>query len=131
MIKSFADKETESLFYERISRIEPKIKQRAMYKLAMLDSCIDIQLFKIPPANQLEKLKGFPNRWSVRINQQWRLTFDCDGQDSHNVKVEDYVFQEEAPEEFNTNDEGDQHLIANQMDNVEDIEEVESVDEEE
>jgi tetratricopeptide (TPR) repeat protein len=49
----------------------------------------------------------------------------------NNVKVEDYVFQEEAPEEFNTNDEGDQHLIANQMDNVEDIEEVESVDDEE
>lgn len=90
MIKSFADKETENLFYERRSKIEPRIQQRAMYKLAMLDSCIDIQLFKIPPSNQLEKLNGYPMRWSVRINQQWRLTFDWDGQDAYNVKVEDY-----------------------------------------
>ncbi len=90
MIKSFADKETENLFYERPSKIEPRIQKRAMYKLAMLDSCVDIQLFKIPPASQLEKLKGFATRWSVRVNPQWRLTFDWDGQDACNVKVEDY-----------------------------------------
>ena len=90
MIKSFADKETENLFCERRCRIDSKIQQRAMYKLAMLDSCIDIQLFKIPPSNQLEKLKGYPNRWSVRINQQWRLTFDWNEPDAYNVKVEDY-----------------------------------------
>jgi len=90
MIKSFADKEAENLFYERKNRIDTRIQERAMYKLAILDSCVDIQVFRIPPSNQLERLKGHSNRWSVRINRQWRLTFDWDGQDAHNVKVEDY-----------------------------------------
>lgn len=48
----------------------------------------------------------------------------------NNVKVEDYVFQEEAPEEYNVTEEDDQQLLTNQMDNVEDVEEVESVDDE-
>ena len=90
MIKSFSDKDTENLFNERANKIDNKIRLRAMDKLAVLDSCIDIQVFKIPPSNQLEKLRGHTNRWSVRINQQWRLTFDWDGRDASNVKIEDY-----------------------------------------
>jgi len=46
---------------------------------------------RIPGGNSFEKLKGFtPSRYSVRINDQWRLTFTWSDGDAHDVRIEDY-----------------------------------------
>jgi len=46
---------------------------------------------RVPPANRLEQLKGDrAGQWSIRINDQWRVCFEWDGQDAHNVAIVDY-----------------------------------------
>jgi len=43
------------------------------------------------PGNRLEKLRG--NRvgqYSIRINDQWRVSFRCEAGDAHDVEIVDY-----------------------------------------
>jgi proteic killer suppression protein len=45
----------------------------------------------VPPGNRLERLKGpQAHRHSVRINEQYRLTFRWEQGNAYEVKVEDY-----------------------------------------
>ena len=54
---------------------------RLFRKLQMIDDATNDQDLRIPPSNHFEKLKctlaGFH---SIRVNQQWRLTFRWDGE---------------------------------------------------
>ncbi|MCC5922132.1 MAG: type II toxin-antitoxin system RelE/ParE family toxin [Cyclobacteriaceae bacterium] len=92
MIKSFGDKQTQRLW----SLLEPgklpsEIQQRALNKLAMLDQSADLNDLRIPPSNRLEALKGVrKGKFSIRINQQWRICFRWENGDAHDVVVEDY-----------------------------------------
>jgi proteic killer suppression protein len=45
---------------------------------------------RVPPANRLEELKGdLKEKYSIRINQQWRIVFRWeDG--AHDVEIMDY-----------------------------------------
>lgn len=48
---------------------------------------------KVPPSNHLEKLQGDRNEeWSIRINNQWRITFKYNSTDKnfYDVSIEDY-----------------------------------------
>ena len=61
MIKSFVDKETEKVYNQ------------------------------IPPANHLELLHGDrEGQYSIRINIQYRICFNVDGNDFFNVEIVDY-----------------------------------------
>jgi proteic killer suppression protein len=43
------------------------------------------------PGNRLEKLKGDrKDRWSIRINDQYRVCFRWDGNDAWDVEIVDY-----------------------------------------
>jgi proteic killer suppression protein len=77
MIKSFADKETEKIFNNKISKKFPMdLHKRALAKLIIINKMIDIKDLMIPPSNKLEKLNGDrKDQWSVRINQQFRICF--------------------------------------------------------
>ena len=45
----------------------------------------------IPPSNRLEKLKGEKKSfYSIRINDQWRITFKWIDGHSYNVEIVDY-----------------------------------------
>ncbi len=45
----------------------------------------------IPPANQLEALKGDrAGQYSIRINKQWRLCFNWKDGDAFEVEIVDY-----------------------------------------
>ena len=45
----------------------------------------------IPPGNRLEKLKGdMAGEYSIRINDQWRLTFEWTERGSERVAIADY-----------------------------------------
>ncbi|MFM9889495.1 MAG: type II toxin-antitoxin system RelE/ParE family toxin [Rickettsiales bacterium] len=92
MIVSFADKETESFWLTGKSRTFPAdVKARAFRKLQLLDAAVSLDFLRVPPSNQLEKLKGDRKyQYSIRVNQQWRLCFIWKDNEAHNVTFIDY-----------------------------------------
>lgn len=62
-----------------------------MRKLRMLNRASSLDDLKNPPGNRLEALKGDrKNRYSIRINDQWRVCFEWDKNESFNVEIIDY-----------------------------------------
>jgi proteic killer suppression protein len=92
VIKSFACKETESLFYRAKSRRLPQqILATARRKLLWLDSAMDLEDLKTPPGNRLEALKGDRRgQYSIRINEQYRICFVWKGSHAYDVEIIDY-----------------------------------------
>jgi len=92
MIISFKDKETEKIWNGIISTKLPfEIQQIARRKLRMINNSQNINDLRIPPGNRLEKLQGdLKNKYSIRINDQWRINFGWDGSNSSEVEIIDY-----------------------------------------
>ena len=92
MIRSFADKETESLFRTAKSRrLPPDILRRAILRLNQLEHTTSVDELRFPPANYLEALHGDrQGQWSIRINSQWRVCFRFVDSDVFDVQVIDY-----------------------------------------
>jgi proteic killer suppression protein len=92
MILSFADPETERIFqFQRSRKLPPDIQQTPRRKLGFLQDAERLDDMRVPPGNRLEQLKGFdPPRYSVRINDQWRITFGWSGGGAEHVRIEDY-----------------------------------------
>ncbi len=94
MIASFADRATEDLFHGRRAaarQIPPSIHAAALRKLDMLNGAHQLLDLTKPPGNRLEALKGDRRgEHSIRINDQWRITFRWDAGQVHAVRIEDY-----------------------------------------
>jgi len=92
MIKSFRDRETEKIWNQETSRKLPEnIQQVALRKLFMLSRSKVLEDLKVPPGNQLEKLKrDREGQYSIRINDQWRICFEWIDGESYNVEIVDY-----------------------------------------
>ena len=94
MILSFLDKETEKNYHQEFSKILPvDIQKTALRKLIMIDNALSLGDLKVPPSNRLEKLSGeSKNRWSIRVNNQWRICFVPinNGADYIDVGIVDY-----------------------------------------
>lgn len=92
MIKSFRDGETERVFERRFSRRLPTdIQSVALRKLRMLSNAVSVNDLRSPPANRLEKLSGDrEGRYSIRINDQWRICFSWREGDAFDVEITDY-----------------------------------------
>lgn len=94
MIKNFKDKETEKIYNQIFSKKLPTNIQRiALRKLMMIDAAERLLDLKIPPSNHLEPLSGDRlGQWSIRINDQWRITFVPvnEGRDYEDVQIVDY-----------------------------------------
>ena len=92
MILSFRCRETEKIFILDCSRKLPKdIQSVALRKLKMLNQSVDLNDLRVPPANRLEKLKGDRReRWSIRINDQWRVCFEWRDGHAYEVEIVDY-----------------------------------------
>lgn len=92
MIESFGDDETGRIWNgERSRKLPPDIQQTARRKMRAINRATTTHELAIPRGNRFEELKG--NRkgtYSVRINDQWRITFRWDGGDAHDVRIEDY-----------------------------------------
>ena len=59
----------------------------------MIDAAEKLSDLKIPPANHLESLSGdLIGKWSIRINDQWRIVFipSNGGKDYDEVEIVDY-----------------------------------------
>ena len=92
MILSFGDKETRELFKTgKSKKLPPDIWRRTLRKLEMLDKAESLEDLKVPPGNRLEALKGDrEGYYSIRINDQWRITFRFSSGNAFEVKVEDF-----------------------------------------
>lgn len=91
MIQTFGNQETEDLFnHKKVKRFEQS-ERVAQRKLAMLNAAVVLQDLKVPPGNQLEKLKGRrSSQHSIRINDQWRVCFLWKDGNAYDVQIEDY-----------------------------------------
>lgn len=96
MIQSFADSSTEDIFNGINSKrarkkLDPSLHSIAFRKLDMLDAAFDLNDLKIPPANRLEALKGnLRGKYSIRINDQYRIVFLWRIQGPEQVEIMDY-----------------------------------------
>jgi proteic killer suppression protein len=92
VIRNFRDKETETIWLGSYSRRLPSdIQAIARRKLRMLNNAASLDDLRIPPANRLEALKGDrKGRYSIRINDQWRICFRWKAGDAHDVEIVDY-----------------------------------------
>jgi proteic killer suppression protein len=92
MIISFGSKETEKIWDgERIKKIPLEIQKIGRRKLRMLNNSQNLLDLRIPPSNRLEKLSGnLKDYHSIRINDQWRIIFSWDNNNSYDVSITDY-----------------------------------------
>ena len=92
MIRSFADQETEKIFYRRFSRkLPPEIQRNARRKLEVLNVAKVLEDLRVPPGNRLEKLVGDrAGQHSIRINQRWRICFLWRRGDAYEVEIVAY-----------------------------------------
>ena len=91
MIRNFADKEAVKIWDGTPSRRLPADLQTiARRKLRMLNNAENLNDLRVPPANRLEALKGDRRgRYSIRINDQWRICFRWADGDAHDVQIVD------------------------------------------
>src|SRR2546423_12690709 len=92
MIKHFAGQETAALFFGRSSRRIPgDAQRRAFAKLLALHAATSLDELRMIPGNRLEKLRGDrAGRYSVRVNDQWRICFAWRDGDGYEVEIVDY-----------------------------------------
>ncbi len=92
MIKSFADKLTAAVFSgEQVRKLPPEIQQAARRKLKLVDAATGLDAIRVPPGNRLEVLKGDrKGKWSIRVNDQWRICFRWQDGHAHDVEIIDY-----------------------------------------
>ena len=91
MIKGFKCSDTQALFETGRCRRFSGIANVAMRKLAQLDAAETLEFLKAPPGNRLEALKGDRRgRWSIRVNDQFRLCFRWTPDGPDEVEIVDY-----------------------------------------
>ena len=91
MIRSFANRETERLFYSGKSRRYSSVRASAVRKLQMLDNTKRLEDLRQPPGNRLEALRGErAGQYSIRVNEQYRICFRWIEHEPHDAEVVDY-----------------------------------------
>lgn len=91
MIESFGDRATEDLYdgrrTNRTRRFPPTVLPAALRKLDMLMAAHRLDDLRSVPGSRLEK---WEDRYSIRVNDQWRITFQWSIDSAHEVSLIDY-----------------------------------------
>jgi toxin HigB-1 len=95
VIQSFGNQTAVDLFRERNTRDARRLPRTlwaaAKRKLKALDVAHVLSDLRIPSGNRLELLRGDRSgSYSIRINDQFRITFRWEAGHAHEVCVEDY-----------------------------------------
>lgn len=92
MIIDFRCKETKKIWEGEVScRLPRDIQDIARRKLRMLNNAYRLDDLRIPPNNRLEALKGDRlGKYSIRVNNQWRICFKWLAGNVTDVIIEDY-----------------------------------------
>lgn len=93
-IQSFSDRSTEVLFSQGVAKKMvgwQSVSKVALRKLDMLQYAMRLSDLKSPPNNRLEALKGdLKGKYSIRINDQWRIIFSWTEAGPAEVEILDY-----------------------------------------
>lgn len=95
MIQSFADGTTEDIFNGKDSKAARKL-EKAVWpivrrKLDRVNAAARLEDVRVPPGNRLKALKGDQKgRYSIRVNERWRITFRFENGNAQSVCCEDY-----------------------------------------
>ena len=92
MIKSFADKRTESLYLNGTAkRCPPDLARRAARKLEYVHLATTLGDLKSPRGNRLHALRGDRSgQHAIAVNDQWRICFRFAAGDAYDVEFCDY-----------------------------------------
>jgi proteic killer suppression protein len=95
VIRSFGDVATADVYYGRDTKaargIPKPLWRVTRRKLDALHRARALQDLRLPAGNRLEALKGdWAGTFSVRVNEQYRITFQFEGGRADNVTCEDY-----------------------------------------
>lgn len=91
MIRSFRCADTEHLFRRDPVRRFKAIERSALRKLDMLDAAPHIRTLSALPGNRLEALRGDrKGKFSIRVNDQWRICFEWQDGYAYDVEIVDY-----------------------------------------
>ncbi|WP_309669542.1 type II toxin-antitoxin system RelE/ParE family toxin [Gemmatimonas sp.] len=96
MIRTFADAATENLFNGLDSRRARRACPATLWptvtrKLTQLNRVRELRELAIPPGNRLEALRGTRRgQLSIRINDQFRISFRWEDGYADDVEVTDY-----------------------------------------
>jgi toxin HigB-1 len=95
VIQSFADDTSADLFRERNTRPARRVPRElwrgVQRKLRLIDAASRLDDLAVPAGNRLELLKGDQvGRHSIRVNDQYRVTFRWENSNAYEVRVEDY-----------------------------------------
>jgi len=95
VIQSFADAATRDI-YDAVNskaarRIPKAIWSVVRRKLDAVNAAESTEDLAFVPGNRFEPLKGDQQgRFSIRVNEQYRITFRFENGHAHNVRCEDY-----------------------------------------
>lgn len=93
VIKSFSCSNTKLFFQTGIRPgwMPPSIERRAGGRLDMLAAATTLSDLRQPPSLRLKSLHGrLAGRYSIRINDQWRIIFRWQDPDAFEVAIIDY-----------------------------------------
>ncbi len=91
MIQSFKCADTQALFAGKPAPRFVNFRTVAERKLQMLHRAARIEDLRVPPQNRLEKLQGDrKGKWSIHINDQWRVCFRFEDGNAFDVEIVDY-----------------------------------------
>lgn len=95
MIVNFSSKTAQNIFDGTLTRYAKKVPIELHNKIRRLLDQINAAHkrddLKSPPGNCLEPLKGkLSGKWSIRINNQWRIIFNWIDDKASNVDIVDY-----------------------------------------
>jgi proteic killer suppression protein len=92
VIRSFANKDTAALFAGYVVRSLPnQIQSRARAKLLTVDAAKRLDDLRRLPGNRLEALHGDRRgQYSIRVNDQWRISFVWHEGAAWDVEIVDY-----------------------------------------
>jgi proteic killer suppression protein len=91
VILNFKDAETQKVFETGKSRRFGSIARIAARRLGAISFAKTVEDLRNPPGNRLEALRGDrKGRYSIRINDQYRVCFKWNGEDAMDVEIVDY-----------------------------------------
>ena len=90
MIKTFKHKGLKALFEKgRTRKIKQNDQDRCLRRLDVLEAAESPEEMDIP-GFKFHKLHGSPDRFSVWVTGNYRITFEWEGKDALRVDYEDY-----------------------------------------
>ncbi|MBF0543737.1 MAG: type II toxin-antitoxin system RelE/ParE family toxin [Candidatus Riflebacteria bacterium] len=80
----FSDKHLKTLYetgQDKKLRLPQGLAQKFVERVNRIEAAVTIYDLRIPPSMAFESLDGYENRFSIRINDQYRLIFEIDFRD--------------------------------------------------